>query len=148
MRSSSVSKQVPTTSPDQKFRREVRRLSANFLSQRISHAQFISSVRVAAVAAGILECRRTTQDERMLKAIAWGKGTVEPGRLHTLLEPLFRQLEAGELQRDLYAQQVRRLLDQIKAPSRQLLPRTARGGPVGPSRTDPLVRSSRHGTAG
>jgi hypothetical protein len=102
--------------PEQRFRRTVRHLTARYLGQRLSYGEFRAAIRDAAVEAGILESGRVTRDDRVMNALAWGTGSIEPGHLPALLEPLFRQLESGQIQKEFYAQQVRRLLDQIKAP--------------------------------
>ena len=102
--------------PEQLFRRTIRRLTSQYLAQRLSYPSFRAAVRDAAVEAGILDGRRVTRDERLLNALAWGKGSIEPGRLPLLLEPLYRRLVDGQINRDTFAQEVRRLLDQLKTP--------------------------------
>lgn len=101
-----------------KFRRDVRRLAARFIAQKMSHAEFVAAVRASAMTAGFVGARRRTRDERTLNALAWGRGSVEPGRLPTLLEPFFERFESGEITKDHLAVEVRRLLDQIEPPGR------------------------------
>lgn len=107
---------MATSSPEQKFRRTVRHLTARYLRQQLSYDNYRAAVRDAAVGAGILETRRIARDDRLLNALAWGTGSIEPGLLPSLLEPLFQQLESGDIQKEFFAQQVRRLLNQMKAP--------------------------------
>lgn len=106
---------MATNSPEQKFRRTVRHLTARYLRQQLTYGEYRARVRDAAVEAGIIEARRVSRDERLLNAIAWGTGSIEPGRLPALLEPIYRQFDSGERPKDLYAQRVRRLLAQLKS---------------------------------
>ena len=98
------------------FRRDVRRLAAAFISQKLSHAEFMAAVRRSAAAAAFIETRRISRDERTMNALAWGKGTIAPGGLPAALEPLFDKLAAGAITPEAFALDVRRLLDQVKDP--------------------------------
>lgn len=99
-----------------RFRREVRRFSSQFLSQRITHAVFRAEVRKSAVACGLAGGRRPTRDDRLLDALAWGTGTVEPGELPSRLEPLFDRHEKGDLDDGALGEAVRSLLAQVRKP--------------------------------
>jgi hypothetical protein len=100
-----------------RFRREVRRLSSRFLSQRLTHAVFLAEVRKSAIACGLAEVRRPTRDDRLLDALAWGTGSVNPGELPSRLEPLFDSHEKGDLADAELASAVQSLLAQVRKPT-------------------------------
>ncbi len=99
-----------------RFRREVRRLSSRFLSQRITHAVFRAEVRKSAIACGLADVRRPTRDDRLLDALAWGTGSVNPGELPSRLEPLFERHGKGELDDGALRVGVQSLLTQVRKP--------------------------------
>lgn len=100
-----------------RFRREVRRLSSRFLSQKLTHALFLAEVRKSAVACGFAVDRRTSRDDRLLDALAWGSGSVHPGELPGRLEPLFLRHAAGEVTGATLATEVQTVLAQIRKPA-------------------------------
>lgn len=97
-----------------RFRRDVRRLAARLLSQRITHAVFLAEVRKSSIACGLAESRRPSRDDRLLDALAWGKGTINPGELPAQLEPLFERHEQGDLDDAGLTAAVQSLLAQVR----------------------------------
>lgn len=118
MQSSSRSRQVATSRAEARsLRREVRRHANHFVTQRISHREFIAAVRHAAAAAGVIGDRRPSRDERILNALAWGTGSIEPGLLPALLEPLFKAFEGNSLTEEEFIEAVALLLGQLRRPT-------------------------------
>jgi hypothetical protein len=99
-----------------RLRREVRRSTARFLRQELSHAELLREVERSATACGIAIARVRGGAERALDALAWGGGTVEPGLLPLRLEPVFERFTTGQIDLDTFAAEVRRTIAQVRRP--------------------------------